>query len=384
MVAGDLDRRGARRARRWHRSSTRTAGGGSRPGLRRSGHSASESRRRDEQRRPQRTPEPGQRRQLLLGLGAGLGVALPQYCCITCSNSAASRSAKCWYMRRCRALMPCASNPAAADAIAWPSSSNSRVAAVVADRLEQAERLELVQLPVVEAGGLARARGACRPSLPPVEAASSGASGGASSGRAGRAGRLASARGAGRLASARFSCRGGVRASLFSRRGVIVHARPVAVLGARSELVVVGRCRQRVAERKLRREILGGAPRLAGRTAASSGLLARDRVHGRRLLLAHAVESLLDDLQREEVLLLLVQDPAQPGDVGVVELAVPRRRALRVDEALALEEPDLRDRDVGNSSRRMSRTSPIDRCDGSSAASRLGFTLTRAPRGRRP
>ncbi len=62
---------------------------------------------------------------------------------------------------------------------------------------------------------------------------------------------------------------------------------------------------------------------------------------------AELVEAFLDDLQREEVLLLLVQDPAQTGEVGVVELAVPRRRALRVDEPLALEEPDLRDRDVG-------------------------------------
>ena len=59
------------------------------------------------------------------------------------------------------------------------------------------------------------------------------------------------------------------------------------------------------------------------------------------------VEALLDDLERQEVLLLLVQDAAQPLDVAVVELAVPRRRALGVDEALALEEADLRDRDVG-------------------------------------
>ena len=36
----------------------------------------------------------------------------------------------------------------------------------------------------------------------------------------------------------------------------------------------------------------------------------------------------------------------QPLDVAVVELAVPGRRALRLDQALALEEPDLGDRDV--------------------------------------
>ncbi len=44
---------------------------------------------------------------------------------------------------------------------------------------------------------------------------------------------------------------------------------------------------------------------------------------------------------------MLVQDPAQPREVLVVELPVPRRRALGVDQPLALEEADLRDRDVG-------------------------------------
>ena len=55
----------------------------------------------------------------------------------------------------------------------------------------------------------------------------------------------------------------------------------------------------------------------------------------------------LDDLQRQEVLALLAQDPAQPLDVGLVELAVARRRALGVEQALALEEADLGDGDVG-------------------------------------
>ncbi len=41
------------------------------------------------------------------------------------------------------------------------------------------------------------------------------------------------------------------------------------------------------------------------------------------------------------------QDPPQPLDVVVVELPVARRRALGVEQALALEEADLRDRDVG-------------------------------------
>ena len=64
----------------------------------------------------------------------------------------------------------------------------------------------------------------------------------------------------------------------------------------------------------------------------------------RRSLLLQAV---LDHLERQEVVALLAQDPAQPLDVGLVELAVARRRALGVEQALALEEPDLGDRDVG-------------------------------------
>jgi hypothetical protein len=58
-------------------------------------------------------------------------------------------------------------------------------------------------------------------------------------------------------------------------------------------------------------------------------------------------QAVLDHLEGEEVLPLLAQDPAEPIDVAVVELPVPRRRALGVDEALALEEADLRDADVG-------------------------------------
>ena len=44
---------------------------------------------------------------------------------------------------------------------------------------------------------------------------------------------------------------------------------------------------------------------------------------------------------------LLAQHPAQPLHVVLVELPVARRRALRVDQALALEEPDLGDGHVG-------------------------------------
>ena len=64
---------------------------------------------------------------------------------------------------------------------------------------------------------------------------------------------------------------------------------------------------------------------------------------GQRL---HSVESLLDHLQREEVLLLLMEDPSKPRHVRLVELAIPRRGSFRVDEPLALEEANLRDRDV--------------------------------------
>ena len=64
-------------------------------------------------------------------------------------------------------------------------------------------------------------------------------------------------------------------------------------------------------------------------------------------LVALVLQAVPDDLERQEVLALLAQHPAQPLDVVLVELAVARRRALGVDEALALEEADLRDGDVG-------------------------------------
>jgi len=48
-----------------------------------------------------------------------------------------------------------------------------------------------------------------------------------------------------------------------------------------------------------------------------------------------------------KVLALLAQDPAQALHVLLVELPVSRGGALRVDQALALQKADLRDRDVG-------------------------------------
>ena len=59
------------------------------------------------------------------------------------------------------------------------------------------------------------------------------------------------------------------------------------------------------------------------------------------------VETALDHLERQEGVPLLAQDPAQALDVRLVELPVARRRALRVDQALALEEADLGDGHVG-------------------------------------
>src|SRR5205823_266735 len=189
-------------------------------------------------------------------------------------------------------------------------------------------RLELVQLPVFETG---RAR-----ELPARQAV-------VAAGRSGIVGcfrrRLVGRRRA-RLLGSRL------RALAFlSPRSVLVHARPVSVLGGRGELVVTWCRRHRVSERELRRKVLG-TPRLAGRRASRAGLRPRDRLHRRRLLLPHSVESLLDHLQREEVLLLLMEDPSKPGDVRLVELAVPGRGSFRVDEPLALEEANLRDRDV--------------------------------------
>src|ERR1700722_1870251 len=53
-----------------------------------------------------------------------------------------------------------------------------------------------------------------------------------------------------------------------------------------------------------------------------------------------------DDLEGEKVLPLLAQDPPQPFDVVLIELAVSRGGPLGIDETLAFEEPDLGDGDV--------------------------------------
>jgi hypothetical protein len=58
------------------------------------------------------------------------------------------------------------------------------------------------------------------------------------------------------------------------------------------------------------------------------------------------LEPALYDLQRQEVLALLAEHPFQALDIVVVELPVTRWCALRIDESLAFEEPDLRNGDV--------------------------------------
>jgi hypothetical protein len=59
------------------------------------------------------------------------------------------------------------------------------------------------------------------------------------------------------------------------------------------------------------------------------------------------LEAALDNFERQEGISLLAQDPAQAVNVRLVELAITRRGALGVDQALALEEADLGDGHVG-------------------------------------
>src|SRR5690606_18487721 len=54
----------------------------------------------------------------------------------------------------------------------------------------------------------------------------------------------------------------------------------------------------------------------------------------------------LDDLEGEEVVTLLLEDETETGEILSAELAIPGRGSIRVDQALALEEPDLGDGDV--------------------------------------
>ena len=81
----------------------------------------------------------------------------------------------------------------------------------------------------------------------------------------------------------------------------------------------------------------------AGRVADA----ARRRGRPRRIFDCPTLETIAYDPQWEEVLALLAKDDSQQVDIVVVELAVPTCRSLGIDQALALEESDLRNRDVG-------------------------------------
>ena len=100
-----------------------------------------------------------------------------------------------------------------------------------------------------------------------------------------------------------------------------------------------------------RRACTGGAPARRRPAAGSASVRPRRPSAGGGPGASASVgvlgEALLDHLERQEVVALLGEDPPQPLDVGVVELPVARRRALGVEQPLALEEADLRDRDVG-------------------------------------
>jgi hypothetical protein len=58
-------------------------------------------------------------------------------------------------------------------------------------------------------------------------------------------------------------------------------------------------------------------------------------------------QTVLDDLEGEEVLPLLAQDPPEALDILLVELPVSGRGPLRIDQALTLQEPDLGNGHVG-------------------------------------
>ncbi len=68
---------------------------------------------------------------------------------------------------------------------------------------------------------------------------------------------------------------------------------------------------------------------------------------GHRPPLVDLVEPFLDDLERQEVLRCSRRMKRSRSTSAGIELAVPRRRALGIDQPLTLEEADLRDRDVG-------------------------------------
>ena len=74
------------------------------------------------------------------------------------------------------------------------------------------------------------------------------------------------------------------------------------------------------------------------------------------------VQAVLDDLERQEVLSLLTEHPAQALHILLVELPVARRRSLGIDQTLALQGNRILEMVTsGNSWRRRVSTSPMDR-----------------------
>src|SRR5690606_20133414 len=80
-----------------------------------------------------------------------------------------------------------------------------------------------------------------------------------------------------------------------------------------------------------------GGPALVGHGGEQRRLGSPRRVVAVDALLEH----LADDLERQEVVTLLVQHPTQALDVLLVELPVAGGGPLGLDQALALEEADL-------------------------------------------
>ena len=191
-------------------------------------------------------------------------------------------------------------------------------------------------------GGRSRSRSGCRRSLRHIETGrgrrgrgcgdvglGAARSGGGLRGRRGRRGRvrgLDSGEHGPARRSGRRSCR-----NVGRFRGRRVGGHPLA---DQHRLVgVVPARRRRVQRRDLRR---CRRPRGCGRRRA-----------GRVGPFGIVVQPVLDHLERQEVLPLLAEHPAQALHIVLVELPVARRGPLGVHQSLTLQKADLRDGDVG-------------------------------------
>ena len=90
------------------------------------------------------------------------------------------------------------------------------------------------------------------------------------------------------------------------------------------------------------------------------------------------VELLLDDPQRQVVVLLLREHVAQPRHVAGGELAVPGRCALGLHQPLVLEEADLADREIGEF--RLEVGQDVTDREGGAAAAAMPAAARREPR----